>query len=80
MGNGGGGVWEVFLGGGEDVGREECNIAPLRRPYKPSASEPVTAASNFSNPLSPSVVPAFPTAMPLCTMNWPAIVNSVPVK
>ena len=41
---------QVFLGGGEDVGREEYNIAPLRSPYKPSASEPVTASSNFSNP------------------------------
>ena len=44
------GVQQVFLGGGEDVGREECNIAPLRSPYKPSASEPETAASNFSYP------------------------------
>ena len=44
------GAWQVFLGGGEDVGREECETAPLRSPYKPSASEPVTAASIFSNP------------------------------
>ena len=43
------GMQQVFLGEGEDVGREECDTAPLRSPYKPSASEPVTAASNFSN-------------------------------
>ena len=43
------GAWQVFLGGGEDVGREECNTAPLRSPYKPSTSEPVTATSIFSS-------------------------------
>ena len=45
-----GGAQGVFLGGGEDMGREECDIAPLRSPYIPSTSEPVTAASIFSNP------------------------------
>ena len=44
-----GALW-VFLGGGEDVGMEECDTAPLRSPYKPSTSEPVTATSIFSNP------------------------------
>ena len=44
------GAWQDFLGGGEDVGREECDTAPLGSPYKASASEPVTATSIFSNP------------------------------
>ena len=43
------GAEQVFLGGGEDVGREECNTAPFRSPYKSSASEPVTATSILSN-------------------------------
>ena len=32
MGNGGGRAQQVFLGGDEDVGREECNTAPFRSP------------------------------------------------
>ena len=44
------GALQVFLGGVEDVDREECANASLRSPYKTSASEPVTAVSNFSNP------------------------------
>ena len=44
------GAWQDFLWGGEDVGREECDTAPLRSPYKSSASEPVTTTSIFSNP------------------------------
>ena len=43
-------AWCIFLGGGEEMGREECNTVPLRSPYKPSASEPVTTASIFSSP------------------------------
>ena len=26
------GAWQAFLGGGEDVGMEKCDIAPLRSP------------------------------------------------
>ena len=36
------------LGGAGDM--EECDIAPLRSPYKPSASDPATASCMFCSP------------------------------
>ena len=50
-----GGRWEMvcdktFLWGGGAGDTEECNIAPLRSPQKPSASEHATITSIFSNP------------------------------
>ena len=41
------GAWWVLLGGGEDVGRKECNTSPLKSPYKPSASEPVHCCTSI---------------------------------
>ena len=42
-----GAAW-IWWGGAEDM--EECDRAPLRSPYKPSASNPTTASSTFYNP------------------------------
>ena len=42
------GVWQTFLWGDGAGGMEECDIAPIRSPWKPS--EPATATSIFSKP------------------------------
>ena len=45
------GVWLHLLGGGGAEDMEDCDTAPLRSPYKPSASDTATANCNFCSPL-----------------------------
>ena len=44
------GVWWHLLEGGGAEDMEECEKAPLRSLYKPSASDPATASCTCSNP------------------------------
>ena len=74
------GTQQVFLGGGEDVGRKEGDTAPLRRPYKPSTSEPVTAVSISPTPLPPDDESHFPVGVLLHAVNWPTLADPAPMK
>ena len=44
------GAWQHLLGEGKAENMEECDIAPLRSWYKPSASDPATSSCTFCSP------------------------------
>ena len=44
------GVWQCLLGGSGAEDMEDCDMAPLRSPYKPSASNPAIANCIFCIP------------------------------
>ena len=56
-------AWQHILGGGGVEDTEECDMAPLRSPYKPSASDPATANCNF----------CIPSVSSLCTSSLSAL-------
>ena len=50
LGYSGGRGWQHLLGGDGAEDTEECDTAPLRSPYKPSAANPATASCTCGSP------------------------------
>ena len=59
------GAWQHLLGWGGAEDMEDCDTAPLRGPYKPSASDPATAYCNFYSPLFPNLCTSSLSALAL---------------
>ena len=74
------GAWQDFLGGGEDVGREECNTAPLRSPYNPPPLNQSPPPRSSLTPPSPDAGPCFPVCMLPYAVNWLTLKDSAPIK
>ena len=74
------GAQQVFLRGGEDMDREECTTAPLRSPYKLSASDQSLLLPPSSlTPLSSDIELHSPVCGLLHAVSWLTLTNSTPI-